>query len=379
MDAPYTSSRNSFHLTRFVLAMMVILCHSYTLLRRTTPLSALTGGLLNEGTLAVDGFLTLSGFLICQSAVRSKNALTFLGKRAVRVLPAFAFALVFSALFVGALAFDGDVVTYLRQQENGPLSWMLNWLTLNVNPEQWGVAGVFTANPTASLNVSLWTIKFEIALYLLMALLMLTTLNRHRATYIVCFAIFLILRLLLIPFGVRVWDVHDTRWWLLSHWNYDRLTQTGLFFFAGTILYAYRQQIPRRWYLAVIALMLLVMSGFFSFVPARVDAAADQSTRVLWQLAELPLRLVYIAAVPYLVIYLGASPLCSGFSRLGDLSLGMYVYSYPVQQMLLFSWPGISPLLLFALTLAVVLPLSAWSWRFIEAPALRLKTRRQGG
>ncbi|MBQ2953466.1 MAG: acyltransferase [Clostridia bacterium] len=377
MDAPYSSSRNSFHLMRFVLAALVILCHSFTLLGRTTPLSALTGGLMNEGTLAVDGFLTISGFLICQSAVRSRNALTFLGKRLARILPAFCCALAFSALLVGALVFPGDVVSYVRQGEGGPLTWIVNWLTLNVMPEQWGVSGVFAGNPTTSLNVSLWTIKFEFALYLVMALLMLTTLSRRRATYIVCFSVFLILRTLLIPFGVRLWDVYDTRLWLLSHWNYDRLTETGLFFFTGTLLYAYRQEIPRRWYLAVIALLALVVCGFFRFVPAQVDAAQDEAARLMWQLGELPLRLVYCAAVPCLVIYLGGSPLCSGFSRLGDLSLGMYVYSYPIQQMIIFCAPEITPLPLFALTLAIVLPLAAWSWRTIEAPVLRLKHLKQ--
>ena len=67
MDAPYSSSRNSFHLMRLVPAALVILCHSHTLLARATPLSAFTGGQMNEGSLAVDGFLTISGFLICQS------------------------------------------------------------------------------------------------------------------------------------------------------------------------------------------------------------------------------------------------------------------------------------------------------------------------
>lgn len=373
-DAPYSSQKNSFHLLRFLLAALVILCHSYTLLGRATPLSSVTGGLMNEGTLAVDGFLVISGFLICQSAIRSRNALTFLGKRLVRILPAFACSLVFSALLVGALAYPGDVVSYVRMDEGGPLRWIFNWLTLNVQPEQWGVSGVFTSNPTNSLNVSLWTIKFECALYLLMALLMLTTLNRHRSTYIVCFAAFLILRMLLIPFGVRVWDVYDTRFWLLSHWNYDRLTQTGLFFFSGTLLYAYRQELPRRWYLAVIAALAMLVSCFFCNVPARADAAIGEAAQLMWRLAELPLRLVYCFSLPYLVIYLGSSHLCSGFSRLGDLSLGMYVYSYPLQQLIIFAAPGITPLTLFALTLLIVLPLAAWSWRCIEAPALRLKT-----
>lgn len=374
MDAPYSSSRNSFHLTRFMLAAMVILCHSYWLLGRVTPLSALTGGLLNEGQMAVDGFLVISGFLICQSAVRSRNALTFLGKRALRILPGFVCALFFSALLVGGLAFAGTYAEYVRMPEYGPFRWIWNWLTLNLQPEQTAVSGVFFQNPIADLNASLWTIRFLVFLYVLMALLVLTRLYKRRPTYIVLFSVFLILRILLVCFDVRLWDVDDSRFWLLSSQNYDRFTQTGLYFFTGTILYAYRRELPRRWYLAVIAALLLVVSCFFAFLPARASAAEDAS-RVLWQLACVPLRLVYMAALPSLVIYLASSPMMSSFSRIGDLSFGMYVYSFPVQQLLVHIFPGWPPLSNFLLTLVIVLPIAAWSWRCIEGPALRLKQR----
>lgn len=350
-DAPYTSQRNSFHLMRFVLAALVLLCHSYTLLGRTTPLSGLTGGQINEGTMAVDGFLVISGFLICQSSLRSKNPLTFLGKRVLRLAPAFLCALCFSALIVGGLAYAGDYRSYLTMGDNGPLTWIWNWLTLNVRGEQWGVTGVFATNPTTSLNVSLWTIKHEIFLYLLMALLMLTTLNRRRPTYMVLYAFFLLAWGLLEGLHLRLWNVADVRWWVLSQWNYPRFMETGLFFFTGVMLYAYRQELPRRWYLALISALLMILFGLFGLM-----------------------KWVYPFALPYLVIYLASSPLCQSFSRLGDLSLGMYVYSYPIQQLLYHIAPTLPPMAHFGLTLLVVLPLAALSWKCIEAPALRLKT-----
>ena len=83
----------------------------------------------------------------------------------------------------------------------------------------------------------------------------------------------------------------------------------------------------------------------------------------------------YVFADAYLVIYLAASPTMSSFSRIGDLSFGMYVYSFPVQQLLVHIFPGWPPLSNFLLTLAIVLPIAAWSWRCIEGPALRLKQR----
>lgn len=331
-DVPYTSARNSFHLMRFVLAALVIWCHCWTLQAAQTPLSRFTGGQMNEGTLAVDGFLVISGFLICQSSVRSRNAFAFLWRRARRIFPGLLRALAFSALVAGGLAYQGTYAQYLREPSNGPFTWIWNWLTLNVQGEQWGVAGVFEGNVTYSLNVSLWTIKHEVSLYLLMALLMLTTLNRHRPTYLVFYAFFLLLHVLLAGFGIRLWDAADTRFWVLSRWNYPRFVETGLYFFSGAMLYAYRDRLPRRWYLAVIALLAMVLGGCFRFLPA-----------------------VYVLAVPYLVYYLACSPLCSGFARIGDPSYTMYLYSYPIQQLVYHVVPDAPAWGCFAVTLTAVL------------------------
>lgn len=352
-DAPYSSSRNSFHLMRLMLALLVILCHSHILLGQATPLNRLTGGQMNEGSVAVDGFLVISGFLICQSGVRNRNVLIFLRNRALRIVPAFLCGLAFSALIVGGLAFEGSYAQYLRLEEGGPLTWMRSWGMLNVRGEQCGVMGVFTGNATHSLNESLWTLKHVVSLYLLMALLIVTTLNRKRPTYIVFFVFFLTLHVLLSGFGLYAWRAADVRWWVLSVRNYPRFVETGLYFFAGTLLYCYRDRVPRRWYLAVIALMALVLGTVFGFA-----------------------KVVYVAALPYLVVYLAGSPVCGGVERVGDLSFGAYLYSYPVQQLLYHVWPEMAPMANFLLTLLLVLPLAALSWRMIEEPALRLKNLR---
>ena len=353
-DAAYSSSRNSFHLARFLLAALIILCHCYTLQNLPTPLNRLTGGQMNEGTLAVDCFLVVSGFLICQSGVRCRNVLVFLRNRALRIVPALIASLLFTALIVGGLAYSGTYAQYLREPADGPFSYIYSWLTLNISSEQWNIAGVFTGSVKQGVNVSLWTIKHEISLYLLMAVLILTRLNRKRPAYIVFYAFFLVLYILLEGFGVRLWDAADMRFWVLSRWNYPRFVETGLFFFSGTLLYAYRDKAPRRWYLAVIALLALVLGGCFGF-----------------------LRMMHVIAVPYLLCYLACSPLCSGFARMSDLSLGMYVYSYPLQQLVYHIAPGMHPLIHFGVTLALVLPLAALSWRCLEEPALRLKYPRK--
>ena len=59
-----------------------------------------------------------------------------------------------------------------------------------------------------------------------------------------------------------------------------------------------------------------------------------------------------------------------------DLSYGVYLYAYPIQQTVIMLRPEWSAVACFAAALPVTLALAAASWGLIEAPALRLKPRR---
>jgi hypothetical protein len=56
-----------------------------------------------------------------------------------------------------------------------------------------------------------------------------------------------------------------------------------------------------------------------------------------------------------------------------DPSYGLYLYAWPVQNLLIFYIPGISPLSVTAITLPVALMLGLLSWQLVEKPALRHK------
>ena len=57
----------------------------------------------------------------------------------------------------------------------------------------------------------------------------------------------------------------------------------------------------------------------------------------------------------------------------GDVSYGIYVYAFPVQQSVAAIWPGIDPLVMFAIAFPVTYGLAFLSWRIVERPALALK------
>lgn len=354
MSQPLYDPRcNSFRLLRLVFALLIIWTHAFSLLRIQTPLSALTGGQLCESDIAVDGFLVISGFLIAQSVQRQRNVLTFLRNRFLRIFPGLACALIFTALIVGGLAYAGTYRDYLRLGDGGPLHYIRHWLTLNVQAEPWYITGVFTDNPTQGVNVSLWTIKHEVSLYLLAALLMLTRLHRRRGVYLGLALGFAALFVLKAGFGVQLWTLARVEGWVINTWNYTHFVRTGLFFCLGAVMFHWRDALPRAWWFAAIAAGVLTLSGFLGVL--------------LW---------AHVLITPWLIIRLGCLRTFSAFGKRHELSFGLYVYTYPLQQLLLDIWPELPPIGLFLGGAAAALPLAALSWRFLEAPAILLPYRR---
>ena len=103
-----TSSRNrTFDVLRIVFATAVILAHAPELIdgdRHRELVGRFTGGRLTLGTLAVDGFFLLSGYLITQSWLRNPSCSDFLKRRITRIVPGYATAYVLSTVLVGLLA-----------------------------------------------------------------------------------------------------------------------------------------------------------------------------------------------------------------------------------------------------------------------------------
>jgi peptidoglycan/LPS O-acetylase OafA/YrhL len=185
----------------------------------------------------------------------------------------------------------------------------------------------FPNNPYHTLNGSLWTIEYEVHCYLILAGLMLSTRHPALAGAALCLL------------GVVVWPKHP-------------LVEFAPFFVMGAALHEY--PIMRRWSWVLVALGL----------------------------ATLPYRPILALAliVPPLAIWIGSRswPILREGGRFGDLSYGVYIYAFPVQQVVV-AYMGMSASywsLLFV-TLAALLPLAYGSWRWVEQPALARKPLRE--
>ena len=77
--------------------------------------------------------------------------------------------------------------------------------------------------------------------------------------------------------------------------------------------------------------------------------------------------------LPYVVLCFGclAMPVLRRAGRFGDLSYGLYLYAFPLQQVIAATMPRNEHRILTCMLLS--LPLAVLSWHLVEAPALRWK------
>jgi peptidoglycan/LPS O-acetylase OafA/YrhL len=85
------------------------------------------------------------------------------------------------------------------------------------------------------------------------------------------------------------------------------------------------------------------------------------------------LNLVFFFALPVLVNSIARIKGKLNFAgKYGDFTYGTYVFSFPVQQILIAKGI-INPYYLFGITIIIVFPLAILSWNLIEYPFLKLK------
>lgn len=333
--------RNNFDLLRLLAAASVIFSHAFLLgegREDIEPLMRLTGGQAILGVVGVFVFFVISGFLVTMSFEETHSAPRFLLKRALRIYPAFIVCLLVSALALGPLVSSLPWADYFRQ----PDTWRYVAWNLLMDADQNSLPGVWFSGFSAGSVVDgpLWTLPCEILMYLLVLAMGLARLLRLPA-----------IALLIVAGMVCVW--------------FDTTSIDGVLPSAGWLL---------PFFASGMALYRLKDSGIFR--PALAFAAG--AGLVLSAALHLFLLLFPLFG-GYLVIYLALEkrlPLVPA-ARWGDLSYGLYIYGWPVEQMVVRLSGGQAP---WGRVFAISLPLAAvcafLSWHLVEKRALALKPRR---
>jgi peptidoglycan/LPS O-acetylase OafA/YrhL len=355
-DAPGSGSprSNGFGLLRLVLASLVVVQHALALTGHEDDTYVGWWRPLSVGELAVAGFFALSGYLLYASAQRHPPR-HYLRLRFFRLFPGFWTTLVVVA-FVAAPIAAGASGHWSQYPVIGGGS-ATSYVVLNSSLVifQHGIGALLSANPwPGAWDGSLWSLAPEFGCYLALLAACLLARRRHWSPAVPLAALGVASALLLAGAGPVLGDARGV-WPAL-------LGSLGLAFFSGALL---------SW------------TGWLSAPDAGHAAGIVLVTAVviatgLWVPLGPPLLAASIIAV-------GRS-LTSGWptraDTRADLSYGMYLYHFPVIQLLIALGATslttrVALLWLTPLTLAVTAVLAAGSWFLVEAPAQRHARRHK--
>lgn len=334
---------NNFDFLRFIFASFVIISHSYALSGSTEGdiLSRITKSQMNFSYIGVHGFFIISGYLIFNSLLRCKGLADYYWKRLLRLYPALFVVLLLTVLLAPAV-YESSV-PYLHNKS--VYSYIPQNLTLFFR--QKGIDGVFESNPYKhSINGSLWTICYEFSMYIMVSFLFF--IRKKKFMKIVVILLFIVSYTLTIFHPDFLFGVFR-RMELGSGSFYNLMC----FFTAGMVL-TYLDIKSRKTeniliILSFIVLALSIYMGFFTYasyitIPILVILLGKRSTQYINRLGEV----------------------------VGDTSYGIYIYSFPVQQTLMYFFK-LDPVLLMIITLPLSFLLGYISWHLIEKKALQHK------
>jgi peptidoglycan/LPS O-acetylase OafA/YrhL len=330
---------NNFGLLRLVMALAVVVSHAFSVTDgrvEQEPWFQTTGFTLGEH--AVNGFFAISGFLVTMSFVR-RGWRDYVVARLLRIAPGLVAATLVVALVLGGLMTTLDTSAYFRD----PRLWRFITGTLTTFKSAAALPGVFADNPLPFPLGTVWTLKYETLCYLGVLVAGLAgILARPRLALAALAALTLaaVLREVVTPHGAKATET---------------ALRLPLIFLAGGVAYLYRERVPLSLPLLAVALVPL------SFTP-------------LYKAA-----LYLVTAWGILVLALAPALTRVSVEPPADLSYGVYLYGWPVQQALHALYPALGAVSLLWPSLAATLVVAALSWFLVEKPALGLKRRLMGG
>lgn len=324
---------NCFDLIRHFAALLVLYSHHYTFSGKPEPVIA---GWNSLGFLGLVMFFAISGYFMPASYTTSGNFMGFMAKRCRRIFPGM-IVCAFLTIYVVCAAFGtGSAWAYIVSPA------ALQAFAAMVALKFQGSPGVFTdfIYPEA-VNGSLWTLPIEFACYLLLgaALTFSNSMRTLLALFIGC-----------VGATLAIGHTHlEASFYSVS---VVYLALLGIAFSGGALLSATQ---ARWWpYRALMGLTSLALPLVFQGSP--------------------DLLVVGLVCFTVLTVVIGVSFKDRLIRGRFDLSYGIYIYAFPIQQLVINRvtndfWPSM------AVSTVLTVAAGYLSFRYVENPFLRRKRR----
>lgn len=282
-----------------------------------------------NGWLGVHIFFAISGYLNVQSALNNPSWWRFLVRRARRIYPAlaglaiFCVAVGFTVTSASPDSFWSAVPTFVLK--NSTILFGIDY----------SLPGVFETNPYPSvMNGSLWTLPSEIKLYIYLAIIAVAA--RYRPVLLLTFLTALFIGLLL--------------WFHFTTKNVET---------------AYFQQFTVVFLTGALFALIERIRGVGTAIMAALGIAA--------MVAITTNMVAWLPAIALAAILAGKIQSPIWLRPPIDISYGVYLYAFPVQQVI--ASYGLSLSISLAISLFGTMALATLSAIFIERPTLTYRTR----
>lgn len=324
---------NNFDLLRIIAATAVIVYHSFAInpsWNITDPTKLLLT-YVTTGGLAVKVFFFISGLLVTNSLIRNRSLLQFVISRAFRILPGLYFVILLPSLVIGPLLTKLPINEYFTS----PL--LIEYISHNlIIDTRYFLPGVGFDNPHG-FNGSIWTIRYEVYCYLVLALLYVVGVYKSKIlSNIICFVI------LFEP-------ITPFKGWLFASSDNNAIYLLAPCFALGSLIAINQGSYkPSAWH----ALALIVLSFFF-------------------RNHEAFFALLICSAACLFSLRLSSYQWFVGLKVKNDISYGVYLWGFPLQQ-ILSGYHGLGPVIGILAPILLTYSVALLSWKYIEKPAMRL-------
>ncbi|MCF0131902.1 MAG: acyltransferase [Pseudobutyrivibrio sp.] len=337
---------NNLNLIRLIAALMVFYMHSLILCNGVAVediFGKINMGKEYAGGTAVYIFFVISGFLICRSYERSATVKKYFKARFLRIWPLLAVVVTLITFVVGPLYTYFPLSYYFTCKYTWKFFISIFFIcTWNYLP------GVFADKIIPSVNGSIWTIMYEVICYILVAVTGFIW-KRHRIAA---------------PVFTAILGCIHIAWKILEYPSIGPISgdfisnfaKLGMLFCVGMTYYLYREKIKLSWWLVLISVVGLEIGILFFDFP-----------------------LFFALFGSYLVMFFSFSKtwkISQAYEKVGDLSYCIYLSSFTIQQIVCSIFNNeMNAYLNMIISLVICIPLAYISYRYFEAPLMKLKNK----
>lgn len=328
-------NNNNIDLLRLIAAVMVIYGHAFAITPKGDNVDFIWKILKFDysGSLAVKAFFFLSGLVVANSLFAKRNLLAFAVGRLFRIIPGLLAVLLVTAFVIGPLTSKFSVPEYFAS----PAAYEYVAKNLLFKTEYF-LPGVFEENQyPKAVNGSLWTLSHEVGLYVSFGALFVVGVFRYKLVALIVFAIIII----------------------------DPIV-------GNKLVFTWRQpNIEIDYLLPSFAIGVLLASMKDKL---EVNATTVVALFILYYLLKDSIWGITLFYVFFfiMILYVASLPLFVRCKPSLDLSYGVYLWGFPIQQLVYYYYPHQTLFPNIGISILICILLSVILYLYVEKPGMKM-------